>query len=106
MTDESDDIYLARSLVNPRDVLAQVKDEATFLKFLRTLGEDFAADRRLEAETPTSPYAASSLGWEHGTIDGFLDAAWACGVANPEGGSGGNPWHRCAEILLRGKTYE
>lgn len=53
----------------------QVEDEAGFLRFLAALAADWEEDRRLAAANPPKPFGPSPLGWENGSIGGFLDAA-------------------------------
>ncbi|MDM0036799.1 hypothetical protein QTI33_32015 [Variovorax sp. J22P271] len=92
----------------PQDLdklLGQVKDEASFRTFVAALAADFAEEREIEAVTPSRPYGPGALGWEHGTIDEYLGAAAACGVAAFDGDLS-NPWLRCAAILYGGKVYE
>ncbi|MFV9533788.1 hypothetical protein ACNUI4_16155 [Pseudomonas aeruginosa] len=57
----------------------QVEDEAGYLRFLAALAADWEEDRRLAAANPPKPFGPSPLGWENGSIGGFLDAAatWA-----------------------------
>ena len=92
------------------DALAdQVDSEESFLEFLDALCDDFATERRIEAERPSPPYSSGALGWENGTVDAVLDAAVAWGrnsSARWQAGDDANPWRRCAWILLAGKFYE
>lgn len=92
----------------PQDLdklLGRVNDEESFRTFVDALAADFAEAREIEAITPSKPYGAGALGWEHSTVEGFLGAAAACGVAVVEGDLN-NPWLRCAAILYGGKFYE
>lgn len=92
----------------PQDLdklLGRVNDEESFRTFVEALAVDFAEEREIEEITPSKPYGAGALGWEHSTIDGFLGAAAACGVAVVEGDLT-NPWLRCAAILHGGRSYE
>jgi len=93
---------------NPFELLAGVHDEASFIAFVAALGEDFARERVLEAENPSSLYGSGALGWENDRIDSFLEAAsrgTEGGLKRP-GAAEQNPWNRCAEILYIGKIYE
>jgi hypothetical protein len=91
-------------------LLEQVTDQRTFLAFVDALAGDFADEREMEAEHPSSPYAAGVLGWENGRIDTFLDAAQAWGASTMGSQEYDrphwSPWRRCAEILYAGKYYE
>lgn len=87
-------------------LLQQVVDEPTFLRFVRALADDFEADREESARSPGSPYGPSPRGWENLTLGAFLDAAHAWGSATEERGRGENPWRRCAQVLYAGKHYE
>ena len=98
---------------NPLDLdelLEHVRDEASFIRFIKALGADFANERLVENLSPSSPYAPGASGWEHGSVDAFLDAAaaWADSRARPvlNDGPVSNVWQRCAAILLAGKFFE
>ena len=93
---------------DPYELLADVHDEASFIAFVAALGEDFARERALEKENPSSGYGPGALGWENDRIDSFLEAATRAaegGLKRP-GAAAQNPWNRCAEILYIGKIYE
>ena len=95
---------------NLDELLAQVKDEKTFIEFVQALAADFEEERELESSKPSSPYSSGALGWENGSIDTMLGAAAAWGYStamNPSNKtSEQNPWYRCAHILYAGKFYE
>lgn len=89
------------------EMLESVIDRDSFLVFVKAL----IADRQdeLEKENPSSPWGAGANGWEHGTIEGYLDAA----VAWMEGARGTAlqlplepSWKSFATFLYRGKSYE
>ena len=65
----------------------QVEDEAGYLRFLAALAADWEEDRRLAAANPPKPFGPSPLGWENGSIGGFLDAAatWGEDSRDPAG---------------------
>jgi hypothetical protein len=77
------------------DVTAEVRDEETFLLFLKALRKDW-----------------EDLGgtWENPTLDRFLEAAVAWAEDSQDapmlGTPSENPWRRCAEILRAGARYE
>ncbi|MEM6358194.1 MAG: hypothetical protein AAF844_21250 [Pseudomonadota bacterium] len=88
--------------------LKEVRDEASFLNFLAALSDDWERACRLEARTPSSPYA-SIHGWENTDIGSFFEAAVAAAragaaVSAPEDDA--NIWRIAATILYRGKAYE
>lgn len=93
-----------------RDLARAVCDEATFIGFVRALGEDWEDEQTKEALSPSSPYGPGANGWENGSIGAFLESASAWADASINGLPGyavpSNPWRRCAEILLMGKHYE
>ncbi len=87
-----------------------VRDETSFVRFLKALAADRADEVNQEEASPSSPYGPGVNGWENWTIEHFLESAsaWAedskngfDSYAKPE-----NPWKRCADILLAGKSYE
>ena len=88
----------------------EVSDEASFVTFLAALAEDWEHERRKEAVAPSSPDGPGANGWENATIGAFLEsaAAWAEVTANgtPFYKTPDNPWRRCAQVLLAGKSYE
>lgn len=98
------------SPVDLDELLAQVRDEPSFIRFIEALGVDFASGRLIEKTSPSSAYGPSALGWENVSVDAFFDAAasWADASSRFAHGDGAvpNAWQRCAAILLAGKFYE
>jgi len=94
-------------LIELRDA---VVDENSFLRFLAVLAQDRADTAMKEKSMPSPSCGTGAKGWEHRTIEGFLESAsaWAkasCGgLATYE--KPDNPWRRCADILYMGKIYE
>lgn len=90
----------------PNALLDAVHDGASFIAFLAALSADFARERALVAEKPSSPYGPGALGWENAHIDSMLEAAarYAASTRNRPGIN--TAWSRCAEILYMGKIYE
>lgn len=78
----------------------------SFLEFVRML----RADRLAEVAKPTDAFGRSANGWEHHTIEDFLEAAIAWADASNFGAdqdlSDASPWKRCAIFLYCGKIYE
>lgn len=89
-------------------LLLTVRDEESFRSFVAALAGDYSEEREIEETTPSSPYSAGALGWEHGTIDGYLGAAAACGSnrSSPHATEVENTWFRAAAIMYAGKYYE
>ena len=87
------------------EIAASVVDEASFLRFLKALEDDWNGERAKEKLQPSSPYGPGAEGWENITIGAFLEAAVAWANARPAGADG-NVWRRIADILLAGKFYE
>jgi hypothetical protein len=92
------------------ELLARVRDEASFIRFIEALGADFARERLLEQTSPSSPYGPGALGWENASVDAFLDAAASWAESSTRHAQAdvvvSNVWQRCAAILLAGKFYE
>ena len=101
------------------DFLDSVSDERTFLRFLAALAADREDEVEKEKLNPSLPYSAGVNGWEHWSIEGFLEAAAAWGESSIDGMAfqpelegfpkyekPTNSWKRCAEILYMGKHYE
>ena len=95
---------------NVWNALNAVKDQETFLFFVRKLIEDREDEVRKEEIKPSSPYGPGANGWENGTIEAFLDAAasWAeaTDFGNSQGAPADNLWQRFARFLYLGKIYE
>ncbi|XVN15726.1 hypothetical protein QZH46_07060 [Pseudomonas corrugata] len=76
------------------DLLDQVNDSQTFLRFARALMAD----------------CADSMDWENNTIEGFLESAIAWAESSDFGISQGlqpsNSWQQFAVFLYCGKIYE
>jgi hypothetical protein len=90
-----------------REAHEKVNDEASFICFLQVLAEDRAEEIEKEKESPSSPWGPGHNGWENATIEDFLFAAAAWAQATPPlYKKPGNPWKRCADIILMGKLYE
>jgi hypothetical protein len=91
----SSDSYAAGKMSDLVAKLAAVKDESTFVAFLKALEDD----RR-----------NSSDEWECSTIESFLEAAtrWHEDYKNSLNGykMPENAWRRAAEIIYCGKIYE
>ncbi|WP_088347461.1 MULTISPECIES: hypothetical protein [Rhodomicrobium] len=89
-----------------------VVDEASFLRFLKALADDWNDEEAKERGQPSHPYGPGANGWENGTIGNFLEAAAAWANASPAEASrivetaAGTVWQRVAQILLAGKFYE
>ena len=89
--------------------LEAVVDRDSFLAFVKALAADREAEVAKEKDSPSPPRGAGVNGWEHGTIEGYLEAA----VAYAED-SRGTPlempaepsWRAFATFLYRGKSYE
>lgn len=70
------------------ELLDQVCDEASFLRFVRALGEDFAAARAEQARNPQQYWGSlGPRGWKHLTVDAFLQGA----VTRARSGSASSP---------------
>lgn len=80
------------------DLLDQVNDNQTFLRFARALMADSAAA------------SSDDRGWQNNTIEGFLESAIAWAEASDFGISQGlqpsNSWQQFAVFLYCGKIYE
>ena len=92
------------------DCLECVKDEATFLEFVRALVKDREEEIAQEGIRPSPPFGPGARGWENGTIEAFLEAAaaWAedTSFGDSQGLRNASPWKRFAVFLMCGKIYE
>jgi hypothetical protein len=85
--------------------LENVSDAESFLKFVKALVVDREDEVAKEKSKPGSPFGPGANGWEHGTIESYLDAAvaWAEDSRRlPKEPS----WKAFAEFLYSGKSYE
>jgi len=91
------------------ELLEAVVDRDSFLVFVKALISDRQDEVAKEKENPSSQWGAGENSWEHGTIEGYLDA----GVAWMEDSQGTawelpseSSWKSFATFLYRGKSYE
>lgn len=83
-----------------------VIDFNSFIAFVDWLDRaDEVAKQRLK---PSHPTGAGANGWENSTIEGFLEAAIACAIANrnKSGQTLGAARREFAGFLFGGKIYE
>lgn len=94
---------------NLDELLKAVVDRDSFLAFVKALVADRLDKVANEKENPSSPWGAGAIGWEHDTIEGYLDAgvAW---MEDSQGTAWELPpepsWKSFATFLYRGKRYE
>ncbi len=93
------------------DALNRVNDRESFLNFVRALVKDKEEETVQEAATPSSPWGPGANGWEHDSIEHYLDAALRWGEStNGETHTRSLPqepsWKAFAEFLYCGKIYE
>lgn len=90
-------------------LLEKVVDRDSFLAFVKALTADRLDEVVKEKVNPSSPWGAGANGWEHGTIEGYLDAAVAW-MEDSQGTAYELPeepsWKSFATFLYRGKGYE
>jgi hypothetical protein len=91
-------------------LLETVSDEKSFLMFVEVLRKDRERDVAAEQKKPSSPYGATTHGWENTTIESFLGAAQAWAEDSNFGAAQnldvGTPWRKFATFLYCGKIYE
>ncbi len=89
---------------------SEVVDRKTFLRFVKVLYADKADETRQEAYNPSLSHGAGLKGWEHNTIEDYLEACVASDedteINNLEEGVSKNPYRAFARFLYRGKYYE
>jgi hypothetical protein len=100
-----------RSAMNLEDILDTVNSRETFLAFVRALAADKRDETNKERETPSNPWGPGANGWEHDSVEDYLEAALTWGESTsaeyntrslPEEPS----WKAFAEFLYCGKIYE
>lgn len=90
------------------DALEAVHDRSTFLKFVQVLIDERALADQLEANNPEAYRLSCALGWQHRSIEGYLEGALRC-VQDNEGRNDfltAPSWRAFAEFLYCGKIYE
>jgi hypothetical protein len=92
------------------EMLANVSDEKSFLRFVEALIADRRSAANAEKENPVGPWRADAGGWENTSIESFLAAAAAWATDSDFGLEQGlvesNAWKRFAAFLYAGKIYE
>ena len=90
-------------------LLEGVADRESFLAFVKALIADRQDEVAKEKVNPGPLWGGGANGWEHGTIEGYLDAAVAW-MEDSQGTAWGLPaepsWKSFATFLHRGKSYE
>ena len=89
---------------DPNILYEQVRDQKTFIAFLKALSEEEAKATKLLTENPEEYKYGSVLGWENGGIANYLEAISAC----LEDGKGFETsaklnWKELADIFYIGK---
>lgn len=91
------------------EMLEVIVDRDSFLVFVKALIVDRLDEVAKEKEKPSPAWVAGANGWEHGTIEGYLDAAVAW-MEDSRGTAWELPteptWKSFATFLYRGKEYE
>lgn len=92
------------------DLIESVRDEQSFLEFVKALYIDRQIELEKEKIDPSSPYSSGADGWENGTIEDFLESAHAWALDTNFGANQeleeALPWRRFAQFLYAGKFYE
>jgi hypothetical protein len=102
MADPEKDLY---------ELLEEVHDRDSFLKFLQTLIADREIAEQMERDDPEKFRWVGPNGWENGAISTYLESA-SCYFLNspmcPHRDSATAPltWRDLAEFLYFGKIYE
>lgn len=89
------------------EILEQVKDKESFLKFVDALIEDRVKASHFEKRRP-SGYQLSSDDWQSVTIESYLESAarWLTNYQWKDGNPNEMSWKRMAVFLYCGKIYE
>jgi len=96
--------------MNLEDRLDNVKDQESFILFVRDLIADRQDEVKKESENPSNKYGPGANGWENGSIESFLDAglSWAedTDFGETQGLGDECVWRKIANFLYCGKIYE
>jgi hypothetical protein len=94
-------------MVNTDDLLDQVTDKQTFIRFVQALADERERAQEIENKHPKVYVVDGALGWKNGDISSFLYAALECFTSQPVSYSDQSPsWKMFAEFLYFGKIYE
>jgi hypothetical protein len=94
-------------MVSPDDLLEQVTDKQTFIKFVQALAEKRERAQEIENKHSNVHIIDGTLGWKNNDIPSFLSAALECFVAQPVTFSEQNhSWKMFGEFLYFGKIYK
>jgi hypothetical protein len=92
------------------EMLENVADEKSFLRFVEALIADRERAAKAKKENPVGPWVPDTGGGQNTSIERFLEcaAAWATDsdFGLEQGLVEGNPWKRFAAFLYAGKIYE
>jgi hypothetical protein len=92
------------------EMLENVADEKSFLRFVEALIADRQSAARAQVENPASPWGPDAGGWENTSIESSLEGALAWATDSGFGLNQGlvecNAWKRFAVFLYAGKIYE
>jgi len=97
------------------ELAEKVKDEESFLAFVRELVKDRENAVKKEKKNPSSPFGPDAGGWENTSIEGYLESAAAWAEASQFGKRMALPeyelnevseWRRFAAFLMAGRVYE
>jgi hypothetical protein len=97
------------------ELAENVKDEESFLAFVRELVKDRENAVKKEKDNPSSPYGPDAGGWENTSIESYLEGAVAWAEDSEFGRRMAFPeyelievseWRRFAEFLMAGRIYE
>lgn len=94
-------------MVSTDDLLEQVTDKQTFIKFVQALADEREKAQEIENNHPNVYIIDGALGWKNADISSFLYAAIECFTAQPVTYSDRDlSWKMFAEFLYFGKIYE
>ena len=93
--------------MNPAELLDQVTDRESFIRFVEALATEREQAEQMEREKPDAYRWGGALDWQHSDISGYLLAALSYFEEGPRRFKGDNPsWHDLAKFLYLGKIYE
>ncbi|AFY44435.1 hypothetical protein [Nostoc sp. PCC 7107] len=88
-------------MVSPDDLLEQVTDKQTFIKFVQALVKERERAQEIENKHPNAHIVDGALGWKNGDIPSFLSAALECFTAQPGTYEEQNPsWKMFASFFI------
>jgi len=93
--------------MSPEELIDQVNDKESFVKFLDSFISDCQIAEKMERENPEMYQWGGANNWQNSSISCFLESASVYLMEGPHRHEGGDlDWKDMANFLYFGKIYE